>query len=199
MSTLQRIIEVVGYDPSWATRFRAESHTLQRVLHGICACVHHIGSTSVPGLRAKPIIDILIEVHDLDSLDRHNREMKDLGYLARGEHGIPGRRFFQKGLHARTHHVHTFRFGAPEVDRHLAFRDYLRAHPTIAGAYGQLKARCARACGNDIRAYCDGKHDFVTEHTARALAWRADQLSGLRPLPVHDGLRPATRDDDIQR
>lgn len=138
--------------------------------------IHHIGSTSVPGLKAKPIIDILLAVKDVGALDAFDAEMKALGYTPRGEYGIPGRRFYLKGLHNRTHHIHAFNAGSAGAQRHLAFRDYLIAHPDIAKKYEILKVRCAEECHNNIDRYCEGKHDFVQAHEKKALEWKKRQL-----------------------
>jgi GrpB-like predicted nucleotidyltransferase (UPF0157 family) len=131
--------------------------------------VHHIGSTAVPGLAAKPIIDIVLEVSDLAALDAHNSQMEEIGYKPRGEFGIPGRRYFQKGGDNRTHHLHAFLRGDPNVVRHIAFRDYLRRHPEVAREYGDLKRRVARTCDNDVERYCDGKDAYVKRVEAMAV------------------------------
>jgi GrpB-like predicted nucleotidyltransferase (UPF0157 family)/protein-S-isoprenylcysteine O-methyltransferase Ste14 len=167
----QRLIVVVEYDPGWPLEYRREETAIANALGEELARAHHIGSTAVPGLRAKPIIDILLEVRNVETLDGYDEAMKGLGYMPRGEYGIPGRRFYIKGLHNRTHHVHAFDEGTDNVARHLAFRDYLIAHPEVASEYGELKARCARECGNDSGRYCDCKDEFVRMHEQRALVW----------------------------
>ncbi|CAH9061673.1 hypothetical protein PSECIP111951_02537 [Pseudoalteromonas holothuriae] len=102
-------------------------------------------------------------------LDSHNQQMALIGYLAKGEYGIAGRRYFQKGKHERSHQVHAFEFGSFDVIRHLAFRDYLIAFPEIAQQYGLLKQEGARVCANNINVYCDHKDSFIKEHEAEAL------------------------------
>jgi GrpB-like predicted nucleotidyltransferase (UPF0157 family) len=159
-----RTIEVVEYDPSWPERFEEESNLLREKLGDIAVEVHHIGSTAVPGLAAKPIIDILIEVADLAALDARNRDMELIGYEPKGEFGIPGRRYFQKGGDNRTHQIHAFVAGDVNVSRHIAFRDYLRSNPGVAEEYGTLKKKVAETCDNDIEKYCDGKDAFVKNH-----------------------------------
>ncbi len=170
----RRLIEVVDYDPGWPEEFMKEAEAIRGLLSGEVVHVHHIGSTAVPGLKAKPVIDIMLEVRDVDALDAYDREMEGLGYLPRGEYGIPGRRYYIKGLYHRTHHVHAFREGSDNISRHLAFRDYLIAHPSIAAEYGELKARCAAECNNDSEKYCDCKDAFVRFHEKRALEWMRD-------------------------
>ncbi|HQR09874.1 MAG TPA: GrpB family protein [Casimicrobiaceae bacterium] len=168
-----REVRVVAYDPAWAALFAAERSRLLALLPDCVVDVHHIGSTSVPGLAAKPIIDILLEVRSLDEIDAHAQAMAALGYSAKGEYGLPRRRFFTKGGAARTHHVHAYVAGDSNVERHVAFRDYLRAHPSVARDYARLKTAVAASCDNDIDAYCAGKNDFVNRAEIEALKWRA--------------------------
>jgi GrpB-like predicted nucleotidyltransferase (UPF0157 family) len=123
-------------------------------------------------MYAKPIIDILVEVQDIESIDAINQEMSERGYVPKGEFGIPRRRFFIKGTEeSRTHHVHVFQAGDPEFGRHLAFRDYLRAHPEEADAYSQLKQELARRFPHDIDGYMAGKNDLIKETEKKARAW----------------------------
>ena len=176
----KRIIEVVDYDPRWVEAYRAESSIIQSALNGLDVRLHHIGSTSVPGLIAKPVIDILVETADVANLDAYDEAMNALGYLARGEFGIPGRRLYLKGLYNRTNHIHAFNYGTPDVIRHLAFRDYLIAHKVVAAKYAALKSSLASVCNNDNDTYRDGKGDFVQFHEKQALAWRTCQ-QGAQP------------------
>ncbi|MFM2486310.1 GrpB family protein [Celerinatantimonas yamalensis] len=169
----QRIIEVVDYRPEWIEMFNREEQLITAQLDASnIVAIHHIGSTSVPHLCAKPIIDILLEVEDLSLLDNQTLQMQSIGYLAKGEFGIAGRRYFQKGGVQRTHQVHAFLSGSEDMFRHLAFRDYLRAFPHIAKEYGELKQQAAVNCQNDIERYCDYKNAFVKNHEARAIAWQ---------------------------
>ena len=168
-----RKIEVVKYDPSWPERFTEESNLLRKTLGDIAVAVHHIGSTAVPGCAAKPIIDILVEVTDLAVLDARNRDMELIGYKPKGEFGIPGRRYFQKGGDNRTHQIHAFIAGDVNVSRHIAFRDYLRSNPRVAEEYGALKKKVTETCDNDIEKYCDGKDAFVKHHEEIAVRLKA--------------------------
>ncbi|EBC7124793.1 GrpB family protein, partial [Salmonella enterica] len=120
-----RTVVVVPYDNKWPEMFEAESLLIRSLLGGVAKSVHHIGSTSVPGLSAKPVIDILLEVSDINELDTYNSAMVRCGYVARGENGIVGRRYFIKGGDQRSHQVHAFTVGDVQVSRHLAFRNYL--------------------------------------------------------------------------
>ncbi|TOF71387.1 GrpB family protein, partial [Vibrio parahaemolyticus] len=112
-----RVIEVVDYRPSWANEFSDEKVLLESALNSAnVVAIHHIGSTSVKGLCAKPIIDILVEVKSLEELDKNNNLMESLGYEVKGEFGIAGRRYFQKGGIQRSHQVHAFLVGSPEAN-----------------------------------------------------------------------------------
>ncbi|UYG05508.1 GrpB family protein [Halomonas sp. LR3S48] len=165
-------IVVVPYEESWARRFDEERCLIEEAVAGLHNRVHHIGSTSVEGLQAKPIIDILLEVADLQELDGRSRCFEAIGYECLGEFGLPGRRYYRKGGISRTHQIHAFEWGSLDAQRHLAFRDYLRAHPVVAREYGELKQRVAKVCRHDITRYSEGKADFVKLHEQRALAWR---------------------------
>ncbi len=172
---MKRKVELAVYSPDWAKQFEEEAERLTAVLHPILLAIHHIGSTAVPGIRAKPIIDILIEVRDIGQVDGYNQAMAALGYTAKGENGIPGRRYFRKGSDRRhTHHVHVFQRGHPEIGRHLAFRDYLIAHPEAAQAYSDLKMQLARQFRTDTAAYTEAKSDFIRDVDAKAAVWRAN-------------------------
>ncbi|MGI6667592.1 MAG: GrpB family protein [Bacillota bacterium] len=164
---------VVDYNPEWPAMFQAEADKIARILGDNLVTIHHIGSTSVPGLRAKPIIDMMPVVKDITLVDKCNLQMEELGYEAMGEFGLPGRRYFRKGGHERTHHVHCYSLSsAEEIERHLAFRDYLRAHPDVARAYGELKTGLAQEHPDDASAYMDGKDAFVKSVEQDAIAWR---------------------------
>ncbi len=171
MKPRKRKIEVVPYDPEWPVLFAQEAEAIRAIAPDCFVAIHHIGSTAVPGLAAKPVIDIMPIVTDLGLLDQINSGMEDLGYIVKGEFGIPGRRFFLKGLIDRTHHVHAFEEGSGGLMRHVAFRDYLRCHPDEAEKYAELKMKNAAQFPHDNDGYCDAKHDFVTELEKRAVAW----------------------------
>ncbi len=167
------IVEVVPYDPEWNGKYQLERAKLIGSLGLLISNVHHIGSTSVAGLAAKPIIDMLLEVPDLEDLDGAKGTFERLGYEVMGEYGIKGRRYYRKGHKTRTHQIHAFRTGDANIKRHIAFRDYLAQHPSVRHEYAQLKTQVAKRCHNDIDAYCDGKDAFVKHHEALALRWLA--------------------------
>lgn len=105
-----RIVEVVPPNPHWRSQFEAEATAIALILRETLIALHHIGSTSIPGIYAKPIIDLLAEVRDLEQVDAQNSALESLGYVAMGAYGIPGRRYFRKDNSAgvRTHHLHNF-------------------------------------------------------------------------------------------
>jgi GrpB-like predicted nucleotidyltransferase (UPF0157 family) len=165
------IVKVVKHDPNWAQKYEIESKAIQELIGPIINKLHHIGSTSVPGLMAKPIIDILLDVSDLVALDHQSYKLEKLGYEGMGEMGIAGRRYFRKGGDNRTHQIHAFKTGDTNLIRHIAFRDYLIAHKDVAEAYGALKYEIAQRCNNDIGRYSDEKDGFVKHYEALALEW----------------------------
>lgn len=165
-------VRVVPYDPRWPARYEEEADRIRAILGDQLTAIHHIGSTAVPGLWAKPILDILPVVHRIGQVDAFSPRFEAMGYECMGEFGIPGRRYFRKGGEERTHHVHIFDEQHEEdIVRHLAVRDYLRTHPADAKAYGQLKRELAARYPLDWEAYCDGKDAFVKDLEKRARNW----------------------------
>jgi len=164
-------VEVVEYNSEWREKFITEKLLLAEYLGDLLTGIHHIGSTSVPGLAAKPIIDIILEVNTLSELDKLTPTMELLGYVAKGEFGIPGRRYFTKGGFNRTHQIHAFESEDPNVNRHIAFRDYLKSHPSVLQKYADLKKQLAKICNNDIDRYCGGKDKFIKHYELKAIAW----------------------------
>lgn len=171
-----RNIVIVPYNPLWPDLFWREADKIAVVFGRELVDIHHIGSTFVPGLSAKPIIDMMPVVRDVNDVDSFNPAMERLGYEPRGENGIPGRRYFCKGGDEnRTHHVHIFGFENLEVARHLDFRDYLLAHPAEARHYADLKIMLAKQFPHDIESYMDGKDAFIKTIIQKARTWRLAQ------------------------
>lgn len=167
-----REVRVVPHDPTWTEAFEKEATALRSILGDEALAVHHIGSTAVPGLSAKPTVDVLFEVCRIEEVDRFDTAMDEEGYEAWGEYGIPGRRFFVKNRGSvRTYNIYVFEAGSPEVERHLAFRDYLIQHPEIARAYGMLKKDLAERFPTDMESYMGGKDAFVKKTERKALFW----------------------------
>ncbi|KTD00881.1 bifunctional GrpB family protein/GNAT family N-acetyltransferase [Fluoribacter gormanii] len=179
---MNRGVEVVPYNPLWPELFAEEAHQIKQALGDNCIEIHHIGSTSVAGLSAKPIIDILPVVQDILLVDKASKNMERIGYSTMGEYGIPFRRYFQKGAAIRSHNVHVFEKNNSEIARHLNFRDWMRAHPDDRDAYGTLKITLAKQFPNDITAYCLGKEDFITNIDARAGFTNLRIVKALSPL-----------------
>ena len=158
---IARNVKVVPYNPRWPEMFRSESIKIEQALGNNCSVVHHIGSTAIPGLSAKPIIDILPIVKDIVEVDAATKAMESLGYEAKGENGMAFRRFFQKGKEVRTHHVHVYEKEDPEIGRYLKFRDWMCSNKEDCQAYGALKLELASKFPQDIFQYCLGKDAFV--------------------------------------
>ena len=166
-------VGLVAHDPEWAQLAARESERL-RVLGATLLAVHHIGSTSVPQLAAKPIIDLMPLVTALADLDRERWRVERLGYDWHGELGITGRRYCSlSDSGRRVAQLHFFAANSPEIVRHLAFRDYLRAHPAAVSAYEVEKRRAQALHPNDSHAYNDEKNGWIRAVEAEALRWAA--------------------------
>jgi GrpB-like predicted nucleotidyltransferase (UPF0157 family) len=170
---MPRTIELTPYSPNWPTKFELEAQQLVKVFGDLLISIHHIGSTAIPGIKAKPIIDIMVVVQELEKVEDFNPEMIRLGYSPRGEAGIPGRRFFRKDSDGtRSHHVHIYARGHEAIQTQLNFRDYLRAHPEEALAYSRMKEALAVEYRYDSETYTESKTGFITEINQRAAQWR---------------------------
>jgi GrpB-like predicted nucleotidyltransferase (UPF0157 family) len=160
-------VELVEYDPSWAELFEGERLALMPIFDGQAVGIEHIGSTSVPGLCAKPIVDVLIGLRDLKLANDQIEGMERLGYHYLGEHGLPGRLFFRK--EPRTHHVHVVEHGGEHWERQITFRDALRGSADERRRYDEFKRRLA-AQGHPRETYTEMKTPFIREVEARARA-----------------------------
>lgn len=160
------------HDAAWAAAFHDEVGRLRSVFGPNVVAIHHIGSTSVPGLAAKPIIDMMPLVHELTEVDAVTPAMESAGYRAWGEYGLPGRRYFTRDRDGRrTHNIHTYEAGDPDVERHLAFPAYLRAHPEIAAEYEAVKRAAYSRHPDDIDGYMDAKDGWIKAAQPAAIAW----------------------------
>ena len=175
-------VELHPHAPEWAALAAREIGRLAAALGAEClAAVHHIGSTAIPGIRAKPIVDLLGEVTSLAALDEAADLVRGLGYDWRGEFGLAGRRFCtldDAATGRRLVHLHCYRAGAPDVERHLAFRDHLRARPELARAYEAEKLRCRALWPDDRRAYTEAKSAWIDAVVREALAFRRSGPEG---------------------
>ncbi len=164
-------ITVTDYNPLWAIKFEEESLLIKDIIADNCIAIYHIGSTSVPGLAAKPIIDIMVVVKSLEKVDDVAEDFLKTGYEYLGEFGIAGRRYLRKGGDERTHQIHIFQADDwNNIGRHLAFRDYMRIHEKERDEYAKIKIALAQRFPYDIDGYCDGKENFVREMEKLALS-----------------------------
>ncbi len=164
-------VVLVPYDPAWPRRFAEERDTVARALGEHAVAIEHVGSTAVPGLLAKPTIDIMVGIRRLAEAPACIAALEPLGYEYRPDVGaeIPDRRYFDKGLPgSRTHHLHLVEFGGAFWMRHLLFRNFLRAHPDRAAAYSALKTELAAKLTQDRAAYTDAKGPFIDAAVADA-------------------------------
>lgn len=157
---LSQPIQIVEYDPAWPRMFEEEKQRILEACGDWLETVEHVGSTSVRELAAKPVIDMMPGLRRLEDGVHCIEPMQRLGYQYLGEYGIPERLYFNKGV-PRSYQVHMFQVGHPEWDRHLLFRNYLRAHPEAAAAYASLKKELAEKFRHDRNAYTDAKTEFI--------------------------------------
>lgn len=166
----QHII-VTDYNPLWIKKYEEESLLIKDILADNCIAIYHIGSTSVEGLAAKPIIDIMVAVRSLEKVDDAVDDFSKIGYEYLGEFGIAGRRYLRKGGDERTHQIHIFQAEDwNNIGRHLAFRDYMRTHERARDEYAKIKIDLAKKFPYDIDGYCDGKENYVREIEELALS-----------------------------
>ena len=161
-------IVVLDYDPTWSAIFERLRSDIWPVISDLATSIEHIGSTSVEGLPAKPVIDMTVVVAAPSEMPQVIDRLATLGYRHRGDQGVPGREAFARPDGTSAHHLYTCVAGTLGLRNHLAIRDYLRQHPAQAQAYGHLKKRLAAQFPHDIDAYIDGKTRFILEILAVA-------------------------------
>jgi GrpB-like predicted nucleotidyltransferase (UPF0157 family) len=164
-------IVVTQYDPAWPRLFEVLRGRLVDALGELAVAVEHVGSTSVPGLAAKPVVDIDAVVPSAEHVPLAVERLERAGYRHEGDFGISGREAFESPAGAPEHHLYVLPVDSEELRRHLAFRDHLRANPEAAMAYAALKWEAVRRFGGDRRAYTEAKENFVE----RVLAQRPDR------------------------
>jgi GrpB-like predicted nucleotidyltransferase (UPF0157 family) len=157
----RRAIVVVDYDPSWPLMFASLRAPVWEAVRDVALTVEHVGSTAVPGLAAKPIIDIDVIVPTRAEIPAVIDRLATVGYVHQGNLGIEDREAFRSPAGLSAHHLYVCVRGSAALTNHLALRDYLRGHPDRAVAYGQLKKRLAAQFPTDIDKYVAGKTDFV--------------------------------------
>ena len=162
-------IVVVDYDPEWPTRFAEIAGRVQTAFRdGPLITVEHIGSTAVPGLAAKPIIDIDIVILSSSDIPNSIARLAVIGYVHEGNKGVEGREAFHWPPRTTRHHLYLCLSDNAEYHRHIAFRDYLRNHAITAGQYQALKRNLALSFRDDRLAYNEGKTDFVEQVLEKA-------------------------------
>ena len=167
-------VRIVDYDPSWPVRARQELDRVAEALGPVAVRLEHVGSTAVPGLAAKPIVDLQVAVVDPERLDDFVPPLERLGYLFAPAPESPDYHFFGRPPERpRSFHLHVGRAGSRHEARHLAVRDFLRAHPHEAAAYAALKRELVGRHPEDRLAYMAGKNRYVADLERRALDWAA--------------------------
>lgn len=171
-STEGNQVVIAEYNPLWPLLFEEEKTRILDLINPWAERVEHIGSTSVPGLGAKPIIDIMVGLRSLDDAQHCIPLLQAIGYeyVPAHETVMPERRYFHKGLtrFARTHHLHMVETASEFWERHILFRDYLREHEDTARSYYQLKKQLAARFRSDRESYTDAKASFIKEVIERA-------------------------------
>jgi GrpB-like predicted nucleotidyltransferase (UPF0157 family) len=177
----QREVELVPHNPDWSHQADEEA---QRIIAGLTfpvVGIYHIGSTSVAGIKAKPILDFVMEVEDLNDVIEGLVDFEILGYKNKGEYGIPGRQFFTRDTDGdRTHHLHVFQVGHPDIERHTVFRDFLRANPDAAREYEKLKEKLAKRFPKQSGNYTAAKSDFILSMDEVARYWLEQNSYGMK-------------------
>ena len=181
-SDQQRTIEIVSYDPTWPRLFRKLGATLRGALGDVAVRIDHIGSTSVPGMAAKPIIDVQISVRSFQPLEAFKQPLERLGYVYRADNTERTKRYFREPPGSRRTHIHVRRAGSFSEQWALLFRDYLRTQPEVGADYIALKRRLAAQFPHNGAAYTDAKGPFLWEVIRRADGWA--QAQGWMPGPT---------------
>lgn len=163
MIGLQRgTVKLVPYSSEWKRLFAEEEHILRAAIGTYVMDIQHVGSTAVPGLEAKPIIDIAVALQRLEDVEKCIKPLECLGYEYKGDEGHSGRFFFAKGDPSqRTHYIHMVEWNSGSWKNLLRFRDYLRQHKEVANAYAKLKRELARKFQANRDFYTPGKAKFI--------------------------------------
>ncbi|MEO3946013.1 GrpB family protein [Gorillibacterium sp. CAU 1737] len=164
-------VNVVEYNPEWPKQFKLDRARIIEVLGDQALAVEHIGSTSVAGLPAKPILDIAVAVKDLRAADSFVEPLQSIGYEYVPKEEFPKRRFFRKGEWRKgTHHLHVYELASEEWENQLGFRNYLRNHPDALRQYAELKKKLAHLYPDDRITYTNEKAPFIQSIIALAKA-----------------------------
>ena len=174
-----RVVRVVDYDPQWPLTFADLSNVIEAALGDLVLSIEHVGSTSIPGLAALPIIDLDAVIESREILPHVVQSLAGLGYSHEGDLGVSGREAFRRHGHDvprdgtgrlwANHHLYVCARDNRGLAEHVAFRNYLREHPDEASEYGELKRRLAERYRHDVDAYINGKDAFVERVLRRAM------------------------------
>jgi GrpB-like predicted nucleotidyltransferase (UPF0157 family) len=178
----QRTIEIVPYDPTWPRLFHELGGTLRSALGDVAVRIDHIGSTAVPGLAAKPIIDVQVSVRAFQPLGAFKQPLELLGYIYRADNTERTKRYFREPPGSRRTHIHVRRAGSFSEQWALLFRDYLRTHPQAGAEYTAVKRRLAAQFPHDGAPYTEAKGPFLWEVIRQADEW--SQAVGWIPGPT---------------
>ena len=163
MALKRGIVELEDYNTNWDKEYKKEEKLLKKVLGERIIEIQHIGSTSIKGLKAKPVIDIVIVINSLDEIPEIEELLKPYDYENRGQQGVPDRYFFAKGsADARTHYIHFVEPNSNTYYNHVYFKRYLIEHPEYIKKYCDLKQELATKYADDRPSYTKGKNDFIT-------------------------------------
>lgn len=174
-------VVILPYDPAWPARFSQLGHAFRAALGGVALRIDHVGSTSIPGLAAKPIIDIQISVASFDPLGAFRQPLEHLGYVFRAGNPDRTKRYFREAPGDVRTHIHVRRAGSWAEQFALLFRDYLRTHPDDATHYAGVKRRLAEQYGADRHAYTTAKTPYIWAIMRKADQW--SQEIGWYPGP----------------
>lgn len=174
-------VELTAYDPSWIKQFESERIIFFELLKEELINIFHIGSTSIPNMWAKPIVDLLIEVKDITMIDHYQKQCEDLGYTYCGEYGIPNRRYLEKEIDGLPqYHIHIYQYGDPEIKKHLDFKRYVMEHTDAFTAYRDIKIEGANSFKDNREKYQAHKSNVIQEIDEKAAALYQNSLTPMR-------------------
>jgi GrpB-like predicted nucleotidyltransferase (UPF0157 family) len=178
-ATSNRAIQVVDYDPEWPNLFQQVRERVWPSIRDFAIAIEHVGSTSVPGLAAKPVLDIDVVIPSPSEIQLAITRLSSLGYSHRGDLGIEDREAFTAPADGPAHHLYVCPSESVGLLNHLTLRDHLRAHPSDIDKYSTLKKSLAEECSGDINSYVEGKTGFILEILARH-RFSAERLESIR-------------------
>jgi GrpB-like predicted nucleotidyltransferase (UPF0157 family) len=164
------VVELKPHNPKWRELYEEEEVLVSKAVSAFLIEIQHIGSTAIPGIMAKPIIDIALAIDSLENVEKIIKPLEEIGYTYRGEAGIPHRHLFVKGSEDfRTHHMHVMHRSHYEWKKHIVFRDYLRKHPKEAKEYSNLKLKLEKEFKEDRESYTESKSEFIESILEKAI------------------------------